>query len=155
MTDNLTPEQRRKAMKAIKSKGTKPELALQQALNLKGLSLRKHQESVVGRPDFSFKKYKIAVFVDGELWHGKDWEHRKGDHKSNIEFWHKKIERNMKRDAQVNEALTLYGWTVLRFWSKDVLKNPHEYADKILFEINEKKANMTRNKKIDQKNDNT
>lgn len=68
-----------------------------------------------GKPDFTFKKYKVAVFCDSEFWHGKNWETKKHEHKTNIDFWHKKIERNIERDVEVNRQLTNDGWTVLRF----------------------------------------
>lgn len=89
--DRLTPEQRRKCMQANKSKGTKPELLLAKAMWQLGLRYRKSNKTVFGKPDFSFKKYKVAVFVDGEFWHGKNWEIRKADIKSNREFWIAKV----------------------------------------------------------------
>jgi len=84
--DKLTKEQRRKNMQAVKSKGSKIETALAKALWAKGFRYRKNNKSVYGKPDFTFKKYKVAIFVDGEFWHGKDWEIRKHDHKSNESF---------------------------------------------------------------------
>lgn len=113
--DKLTPEQRRKCMQANKSKGTKPELLLAKSMWQLGLRYRKNNKTVFGKPDFSFKKYKVAVFVDGEFWHGKDWEIRKADIKSNREFWIAKIERNIQRDEEVTGRLKAEGWTVFRF----------------------------------------
>jgi len=121
--DILTPEQRRKSMQANKSVGTKPEKILAKALFAKGYRYRKNNKTVTGKPDITFKKLKLAIFVDGEFWHGKDWETKKGKIKTNTEFWHKKIERNMERDKEVNEKLHEQGWTVLRFWDKEVMKN--------------------------------
>lgn len=92
-------------MQAVKSKGSKIETALAKALWAKGFRYRKNNKSVYGKPDFTFKKYKVAIFVDGEFWHGKDWEIRKHDHKSNQDFWLKKIERNIERDKEVNQKL--------------------------------------------------
>lgn len=92
---------------------------------------RKNNKTVFGKPDFSFKKYKVAVFVDGEFWHGKDWEIRKADIKSNREFWIAKIERNIQRDEEVTGRLKAEGWTVFRFWGKDVVKNPERYAEEV------------------------
>ncbi|HQU84927.1 MAG TPA: very short patch repair endonuclease [Pyrinomonadaceae bacterium] len=123
--DKLTKEQRRKNMQAVKSKGSKIETALAKALWAKGFRYRKNDKTVFGKPDFTFKKYKIAVFVDSEFWHGKDWHIKKLNHKSNQEFWHKKIERNIERDIEVNEKLISEGWKVLRFWGKDIQKNLH------------------------------
>ena len=72
---------------------------------------------------------KIAVFCDGEFWHDYNWEERKKDFKSHQEFWIPKIERNMERDREVNETLKAEGWTVIRFWGKDIKKNLTECAD--------------------------
>jgi len=93
--DKLTQEQRRKNMQAVKSKGSKIETALAKALFARGHRYKKNNKTVFGKPDLTFKKYKIAAFVDSEFWHGKDWVTRKHEHKSNKEFWLNKIERKM------------------------------------------------------------
>ena len=129
--DKLTPEQRKKCMQSNKSKGTKPELVLAKAMWALGLRYRKNSGSIFGKPDFSFKKYKVAVFVDGEFWHGKDWERKKAEIKGNREFWITKIERNIRRDMEVTGRLKAEGWTVLRFWSNDVVKNTTYCAEKV------------------------
>ncbi|HFC6348113.1 TPA: very short patch repair endonuclease [Neisseria meningitidis] len=129
--DRLTPEQRKKCMQSNKSKGTKPELVLAKAMWALGLRYRKNSGSIFGKPDFSFKKYKVAVFVDGEFWHGKDWEQRKAEIKGNREFWIAKIERNIRRDREVTGRLKAEGWTVLRFWSNDVVRNTTCCAEKV------------------------
>lgn len=121
--DKLTKEQRRKNMQAVKSKGSKIEIALGKAMWAKGLRYRKNDQSVFGKPDFTLKKYKIAIFCDSEFWHGKDWEKRKHEHKSNVEFWHKKIERNIQRDEEVNLELLKTGWKVVRFWGNEIKKD--------------------------------
>jgi len=121
--DKLTKEQRRKNMQANKSTGTKPELLLAKTLFARGHRYRKNDKTVFGKPDLAFKKIKLAIFVDGEFWHGKNWQERKNDHKTNQEFWYQKIERNIERDKEVNEELTKQGWTILRFWAKDIEKN--------------------------------
>lgn len=129
--DKLTPEQRKKCMQSNKSTGTKPELVLAKAMWALGLRYRKNSGSIFGKPDFSFKKYKVAVFVDGEFWHGKDWEQKKSVIKGNREFWIAKIERNIQRDIEVTGRLKAEGWTVLRFWSNDVVKNTTCCAEKV------------------------
>jgi DNA mismatch endonuclease Vsr len=85
------------------------------------------------------KRYKLAIFVDSEFWHGKDWEKHKHDHKSNQDFWHHKIERNIKRDEEVNDYLLKKGWKVLRFWGRDITKNLRTCTDIILSVIDETK----------------
>ena len=135
--DKLTAEQRRKNMQAVRASGSKIETALAKALFAIGLRYRKNDKSVFGKPDLTFKKYKLAVFVDSEFWHGKDWETRKFDHKSNQEFWLTKIERNIERDNEVNEKLIAEGWQVLRFWGKDITKNLDKCITNIQKTINE------------------
>ncbi len=130
--DVHTSEQRSKNMRAIKATGTKDEVRLAKALWSLGYRYRKNNKTVFGKPDITFKKYKLAIFVDSEFFHGKDWETEKHRIKSNTEFWHKKIERNILRDKEVNSYLIENGWTVLRFWSKDVKKNLDECISKIV-----------------------
>lgn len=129
--DNHTPDQRRKNMQAVKNKDSKIELLLRNELWKRGLRYRKNVKSVFGHPDIAFIGKKVAVFVDSEFWHGHDWANRKKDFKSHQDFWIPKIERNMQRDIEVNEKLLSDGWTVLRFWGKEITKNVHECADKI------------------------
>jgi len=140
--DKLTKEQRRKNMQANKSTGTKPELLLAKTLFVRGHRYRKNNKTVFGKPDLTFKKIKLAIFVDGEFWHGKDWHERKNDHKTNQEFWNKKIERNIERDKEVNEELTKKGWTILRFWGKDIEKNLLSCVLKIESEIKNLKMDL-------------
>ena len=84
--DKLTPEQRRKNMQAVKSKGSVIEVTLAKALWAKGSRYRKNDKTVFGKPDLTFKKIKIAIFVDSEFWHGKNWERRKYNHKNHQDF---------------------------------------------------------------------
>jgi DNA mismatch endonuclease Vsr len=121
--DKLTPEQRRKNMQAVRSKGSKIELMLGKELWKRGYRYRKNDKTVFGKPDFVFKKYKTVIFCDSEFWHGKDWSKKKSDIKSNIAFWQKKIEGNIKRDILVNKRLTKEGWKIVRFWGKEIEKN--------------------------------
>lgn len=118
--DRFSPEQRSKIMRAIKSKGTKDEVRLAKALWHLGYRYRKNDKTVFGTPDLTFKKHKVAVFVDSEFFHGKNWETEKLRIKTNQEYWNKKIERNMERDKEVNDYLVSNGWVVLRFWSDEV-----------------------------------
>jgi len=137
--DVLTKEQRRKNMQAIKNKNTKIEELLAKALWAKGHRYRRNNKNVFGKPDFTFKKYKIAIFCDSEYFHGKDWEIQKYRIKTNTEFWHKKIESNIERDKIVNETLLKNGWKVIRFWGEDIKKNLEICLIKIETEIKERK----------------
>lgn len=138
--DKLTPEQRRKTMQAVKSKDSNIELTLRKELWRRGLRYRKNVSGIIGHPDIAFKGIKIAVFCDSEFWHGYDWENRKKDFKSHQDFWIPKIERNIQRDIEVNNALQNEGWIVLRFWGKEILKNTSQVADKILRTVEERKV---------------
>ena len=129
--DILSPEQRHKNMVAVKSKGTKPEIILAKRMWTEGLRYRKNDKTVFGHPDLVHKGKKIAIFCDGEMWHGKNWEQQQQDFKSNREFWIPKIERNIQRDNEVNEYLTANGWTVLRFWETDIIKHTDDCINQI------------------------
>ena len=116
-------------MKAVKNKDSQIELLLRKELWSRGLRYRKNSNKVFGHPDIVFIGKKVAVFCDSEFWHGYNWDERKKDFKSHQEFWIPKIERNMERDAEVTAKLQEDGWTVLRFWGKDIKKNTAYCAD--------------------------
>lgn len=137
-----TKAQNSKMMSGIKCKGSAIEKQLQAALWKRGMRYRKNVKSVVGKPDICFKGIKLAIFCDGEFWHGYDWQNRKYDFKSNKEFWIPKIERNMERDKEVNRTLEDQGWVVLRYWGKDIKKDTDKIANEIQRVYDErKKAN--------------
>lgn len=129
--DDLTPEQRKKNMQAIRSKDTTIELALRKALWKKGIRYRKNYKGLIGKPDIVITKYRIVVFCDSDFWHGYDWDNRKSRIKSNQEYWIPKIERNMKRDKEVTAVLVEQGWIVLRFWEHSIRKNLESCLDDI------------------------
>lgn len=118
-----TTKKRSKIMSKIKGKNTKPEMRFRRALWKAGVRYRVDSKSLPGKPDVSIKKYKLAVFIDGEFWHGYNWDERKPKLKSNREFWIPKIERNMQRDREVNQQLKNMGFTVFRFWSDEIKNN--------------------------------
>lgn len=126
--DNLTIEQRRKNMQHIRATNTKIEETLRKALWKKGYRYRKNCKNIPGKPDIVFTKYKIAIFCDGEFFHGKDWEVLKPrlEKSNNCEYWINKISRNMQRDEMINKELLFMGWTVIRFWGKEILTNTDE-----------------------------
>lgn len=124
-----TKEQISFNMKQVKNKDSKIEIALRKELWSRGLRYQKNVTSIFGKPDLVFKGKKVAVFCDSEFWHGYNWEERKKDFKSHQEFWMPKIERNMERDKEVTEELQKQGWTVLRFWGKEIKKNASGCAD--------------------------
>ena len=140
--DKLTKEQRRRNMQAIRATGSKIETVLAKSLFARGHRYRKNDRTVFGKPDLTFKKIKLAIFVDSEFWHGKDWQTKRHNIKSNQDFWHKKIEGNIQRDKKVNEVLRKDGWKVLRFWGKQV-ENKLEFCireiEKVIIKQKEKK----------------
>lgn len=134
-----TKEQITKNMKSNKSKDTKPELLLRKELWRRGLRYRKNYKKLCGKPDIVFLGAKIAVFVDGKMWHGYDWENQKNDFKSRREYWIPKIERNIERDYEVTRELIDIGWLVMRFWDFEVIKNLQDCADKVQQAYNNRK----------------
>lgn len=133
-----TREQISYNMQRVKNKDSDIELMLRKELWSRGIRYRKNSTKVIGKPDIVFIKKKVAVFCDSEFWHGFNWEERKRDFKTNQDFWIPKIERNIQRDIEVNQQLTDAGWTVLRFWGRDIKKHCSECADQIEKVLKEK-----------------
>lgn len=133
--DRLTKEQRHKNMQNIRNKDTGIEVRLRKALWHKGYRYRKNDKRLPGKPDICLPKYRIAIFCDSEFFHGKDWDDLEIQlsRGSNPDFWIKKISGNMERDKKVTKELESLGWTVLRFWGKDIKKN----LDECLYTIEE------------------
>lgn len=127
--DTEVSELRHRTMSSVKSKDTDIEIILRKALWKRGFRYRKNDKKLPGKPDIVLSKYKIAIFCDAEFWHGKDWyevlrpQIMRG---KNSEYWEKKITNNMNRDMEVNKQLMFLGWTVIRFWGKEIKKNTDE-----------------------------
>lgn len=122
------PQITHKIMSAIPSKDTRPELLLRKALWNQNLRYRVNYKKLPGKPDIVFTKYRIAVFCDGDFWHGHNWAIRglsslEEELEGYSEFWRKKILRNVERDMEINIQLHSLGWTVVRFWESEI------YAD--------------------------
>ena len=118
-----TTSKRSKLMTKIKSEDTKPETFLRKSLWRRGYRYRKNVSELPGKPDIVFKKKQLAIFVDGEFWHGYNWEEKKNNIKRNRDYWIPKIEKNIERDKKNTAKLETDGWTVLRFWEKEVNNN--------------------------------
>ena len=102
------------------------EVSLRKALWAKGYRYRKNVRDLPGKPDIVMSKYKLVIFCDSEFFHGKDWENGLKDQLlrgNNSEFWINKISRNIERDSRNNALLVSAGWTVLRFWGKEIEKD--------------------------------
>ncbi|MFA6549387.1 MAG: very short patch repair endonuclease [Candidatus Margulisiibacteriota bacterium] len=119
--DNLTPEQRTKNMKNIRSEGTRPELKIARELKRRRIYFSTHPKTVLGKPDILFRRKKIAVFIDSDFWHGNPGHFKMP--KSNMRYWKAKISRNRSRDKEVTDTLRKSGWKVIRIWEHDVYKN--------------------------------
>ena len=127
-------------MQHIKAKDTSIEVKLRKALWNKGYRYRKNYGSLPGKPDIALTKYKIAIFCDSEFFHGKDWEVLKPrlEKSNNSQYWISKISRNRERDDEINKRLLFQGWTVIRFWGKDIQKNVDEcvrVVEETIFEV--------------------
>ncbi len=118
-------------MAMIKSKNTKPEIMLRKELWRRRLRYRKNCKQVYGKPDLVFLRKQIAIFIDGEFWHGYNFEETKKRLKSNKEFWIEKIEQNMERDFEITKFLIEQSWAVLRFWDFEIVNDLFRCADKI------------------------
>ena len=128
----MTPELRHKIMSRIRSNDTSIEVLLRKALWHKGVRYRKNFSALPGKPDIAITKYKIAIFCDGEFWHGKNWDTKKNAVKTNSEFWIKKIERNITRDNENDRKLINMGWLVFRYWGDAINKELDDCVDEIM-----------------------
>ena len=111
---------------ATKRSKTRPEVLLSRALRSLGIRCRLPQRQLVGKPDFVFQRKKVAVFCDGDFWHGRNWGARRKKlligH--NADYWVPKIEYNRRRDRQNTRLLKRAGWKVIRLWELDILNHP-------------------------------
>lgn len=124
-----------KIMASIKGKDTKPELMLRKCLWAKGIRYR-IQGKITGKPDIYIRKYSLAIFVDGDFWHGNNWKIRglrsqEDEFKRYSKYWKEKISKNIERDRIVTKRLKKEGWKVMRFWESDILKDVNKCATKI------------------------
>lgn len=136
MSDNHTPEQRRRNMAAVHSTSTKPELYLRRALWRQGFRYRVNDKRLPGKPDIVLPKYRTVVFVHGCFWHG----HKECKYytvpETNKEFWIAKVQRNQERDQEVWRKLEAKGWSVIIVWACQLKKaNLNETIDRIAAEI--------------------
>ncbi len=124
-------------MSRIKGKDTGPEMKVRSALHKKGLRFRKHVKDLPGKPDIVFRKAKVAVFIDGDFWHGyrfPAWEDKVSD------FWRKKITGNRKRDARNHRKLRSKGWKVIRIWQHEVERDFETCLDRIVESLDRSEA---------------
>jgi len=132
-------------MKKIRSQETKSEIILRKTLWANGVRYRKNFKKLPGSPDIVVTRLKLAIFVDGEFWHGYNWSIKKEKIKANRLFWIPKIERNIERDNENNGSLSSMGYTVLRFWEHEIKKNLQGCLTKILAAIEINRQNNPTN----------
>ena len=140
----ITTPEISKRMSNVHLKGGVAKKSLAKALWAQGLRYRKNYRKLPGSPDIAILRYNIAVFVDGEFWHGKGWEHRKNQLKSNRLYWIEKIEENISRDQKNNDLLIEMGWIPIHFWEGEVKKDLISCVQKIIKTITDCEAKKER-----------
>jgi DNA mismatch endonuclease, patch repair protein len=128
MADVFTKEKRSEVMSKIRYKDTKIEIMLRKAIYEAGCRGYRLNYKLLGKPDIVFTKYKVAIFCDGEFWHGRYFNEKKHKYKK---YWKDKIMYNMGRDRKNNEKLKSMGWLVMRFWETDIKKNMDKCTNEI------------------------
>ncbi len=124
----MTPEQRSRAMKAVKLKDGALELLIRRGLRKIGLRFQQNYKKLEGSPDIVFLKKKVAIFVDGDFWHGwrlPAWEHKLS------EFWRSKLNTNRRRDQRNFRRLRAADWTVIRIWEHEIRSDSGRCIDRI------------------------
>jgi DNA mismatch endonuclease, patch repair protein len=126
--DRLTPAQRSINMSKIKSKNTIPEVFVFNDLKNRNIKFKKHYD-IRGKPDIAFPQQKIAVFINGEFWHGRNFTKEKDKYPK---FWVDKISNNIARDRKNYRLLKKDGWLIIKMWDKDIKKHPEKEIEKII-----------------------
>ncbi|MDQ7839241.1 MAG: very short patch repair endonuclease [Thermodesulfobacteriota bacterium] len=115
-----------RAKKKNRHVDTGPEIILRRELWKLGLRYRKNVKEVVGKPDIAFMREKVAVFCDGDFWHGRDWPELREKllRRANADYWIRKIFCNIERDLEHNKILREAGWSIIRIWESDIKRDP-------------------------------
>ncbi len=133
MVRRESTETRSRIMSSIKSSDTGIEKSTAKILGNLNLEFEEHPRDIFGKPDFVLRSSKIAIFCDGDFWHGYNMEtNPRLDVKNNRGFWLRKIRSNITRDSKVNETLAISGWRVVRLWEHDIRAEPTKCRDIIL-----------------------
>jgi len=120
MVDNLTIEQRKRAMSRVQQQNTKPEKIVRSLLHRLGFRFRKNVSSLLGKPDIVLPKYKTIIFVHGCFWHQHTGCRKSRRPTTNVEFWNEKLDKNTKRDKQTEAELKNLGWNILTVWDCEI-----------------------------------
>lgn len=115
--DRITPEQRSKVMSSIRAK-SRLEDEVAHELFKRGVRYRRNNRKLVGTPDISIQKYKVVIFIDSCFWHSCPLHGNRP--KSNVEYWEKKLNRNIEKAKEVNAYYEDHGWHILRVWEHEL-----------------------------------
>lgn len=128
------------AKRQNKAKDTVPEMLVRKALWSRGVRYRLHVSRLPGKPDIVFTRERVVVFIDGDFWHGRNWEEleKKLRHRANAEYWISKIQYNRTRDHDQRKALEEQGWTVVQLWETEIIKNIEEAIEKVVITLKPK-----------------
>lgn len=120
MADVFSPEERSRIMAAVKGKNTKPELLVRSLVHRMGYRFRLHDSTLPGKPDIVLRRHKKIILVHGCFWHQHPDCQRSARPTSNVDYWNKKLDRNMERDRKNQDTLTQLGWAVLVLWECEI-----------------------------------
>lgn len=131
-----------RAKRANRKTETRQEILLRQRLWQLGFRYRKNMSSLPGTPDIVFFRERVAVFCDGDFWHGNDWRRlrRQLSRRHNADYWVAKIRRNRERDLETTRRLQKEGWLVIRLWESDILRDPDAVALRVASVIRRRHA---------------
>ena len=121
-----------KRMSHVKTKRNSAEIMIAKSLWHRGYRYRLNHKALPGSPDIALAKYRIAIFIDGEFWHGKDFEQRKTKLKNNKDYWIEKIQENIDRDLKNDKLLRQMDWYPIHFWSNDVIKYCNQCVEEVI-----------------------
>ena len=127
-----------KRMSHVKTKKNSAEVMIAKSLWHRGYRYRLNYKALPGSPDVALTKYRIAIFIDGEFWHGKNFEQRKNKLKNNKDYWIEKIQENIDRDLRNDKLLRQMDWYPIHFWSNDVIKYCNQCIDEIIYTIEDR-----------------
>lgn len=127
-----------KRMSHVKTKRNSAEVMIAKSLWHRGYRYRLNYKALPGSPDIALTKYRIAIFIDGKFWHGKDFEQRKNKLKNNKDYWIEKIQENIDRDLRNDKLLRQMDWYPIHFWSNDVIKYCNQCIDEIIYTIEDR-----------------
>ena len=144
--ENFTPRSLRTSQvgSSNRRQDTTPEIMLRTAMSTLGLRYRSNVRTLPGCPDLVLSRPRIAIFCDGDFWHGRQWQKRKRQLKAgwNAQYWVAKIERNRARDRAVARALRQLGWCVIRVWEGDIRRDSLRVAQNILKSARTRSASL-------------